>query len=47
MTRTLTYAEAISEATVKTHINSLLGKLGVTDRTQAAVAALHRGIVEL
>lgn len=35
----------ISEATVKTHINSLLSKLGVTDRTQAATAALQRGIV--
>jgi len=37
----------ISEATVKTHINNLLGKLGVTDRTQAATAALQRGIVHL
>jgi two-component system NarL family response regulator len=37
----------VSEATVKTHINSLLGKLGVTDRTQAATAALQRGIVPL
>ena len=37
----------ISEATVKTHINSLLGKLGVTDRTQAATAAIDRGIVPL
>ena len=35
----------ISEATVKTHVNSLLGKLGVTDRTQAATAAIRRGIV--
>ena len=35
----------ISEATVKTHIDSLLGKLGVTDRTQAATTALQRGIV--
>lgn len=35
----------ISEATVKTHINSLLSKLGVTDRTQAATAAIRRGIV--
>lgn len=35
----------ISEATVKTHINSLLGKLGVSDRTQAATTALQRGIV--
>ena len=37
----------IGEATVKTHINSLLGKLGVTDRTQAATAAIQRGIVPL
>src|ERR1700739_1731442 len=37
----------ISEATVKTHINSLLGKLGVPDRTQAATAAIQRGIVTL
>jgi DNA-binding NarL/FixJ family response regulator len=37
----------ISEATVKTHINSILSKLGVTDRTQAATTALQRGIVEL
>jgi DNA-binding NarL/FixJ family response regulator len=36
---------AISEATVKTHINTLLGKLGVADRTQAATAAIRRGIV--
>jgi DNA-binding NarL/FixJ family response regulator len=35
----------ILEATVKTHINSLLGKLGVADRTQAATAAIQRGIV--
>jgi DNA-binding NarL/FixJ family response regulator len=37
----------VSEATVKTHINSLLGKLCVTDRTQAATAAIQRGIVPL
>lgn len=37
----------VSEATVKTHINSLLSKLGVTDRTQAATAALRRGLVTL
>jgi DNA-binding NarL/FixJ family response regulator len=37
----------VSEATVKTHINNLLGKLGVTDRTQAATAAIQRGIVPL
>lgn len=38
---------SISEATVKSHINSLLSKLGVTDRTQAATSALQRGLVHL
>jgi two-component system NarL family response regulator len=38
---------SISEATVKTHINSILSKMGVTDRTQAATAAIQRGIVHL
>ena len=37
----------ISEATVKTHINNLLGKLGVSDRTQATTTAIQRGIVQL
>jgi DNA-binding NarL/FixJ family response regulator len=38
---------AISEATVKTHITSILSKLSVTDRTQAATTALQRGLVHL
>ena len=38
---------SISEATVKTHINSILSKLAVSDRTQAATSALQRGIVSL
>ena len=37
----------ITEATVKSHVNSLLGKLGASDRTHAAVLALQRGIVHL
>jgi DNA-binding NarL/FixJ family response regulator len=37
----------LSEATIKLHISNMLNKLGVTDRTQAAVAALRRGIVHL
>jgi two-component system NarL family response regulator len=37
----------ISEATVKSHVNSILGKLGVNDRTQAATTALQRGLVHL
>jgi two-component system NarL family response regulator len=36
---------SISEATVKSHINNILSKLGVSDRTQAATRALQRGIV--
>jgi DNA-binding NarL/FixJ family response regulator len=40
-------AFGISEATVKSHINSILSKLGVADRTQAATTALQRGIVHL
>lgn len=45
--RTIASQLHISEATVKTHINSLLSKLGVSDRTQAATAAILRGIVRL
>ena len=37
----------ITEATVKSHINNILSKLGVSDRTQAATSALQRGIVHL
>ena len=37
----------ISEATVKTHVNNLLSKLGVEDRTHAAMAAIRRGLVSL
>jgi DNA-binding NarL/FixJ family response regulator len=37
----------ISEATVKWHVNLILSRLGVADRTQATVAALQRGIVHL
>lgn len=37
----------ISEATVKSHINNILSKLGVSDRTQAVTTALQRGLVHL
>jgi len=37
----------ISEATVKSHVNGLLGKLGAADRTQAAIIAVQRGFVRL
>jgi DNA-binding NarL/FixJ family response regulator len=37
-------ALGISEGTVKWHVNIILERLGVEDRTQAAVAALQRGL---
>ncbi|MET0650719.1 MAG: response regulator transcription factor [Pyrinomonadaceae bacterium] len=40
-------ALGISEATVKSHVNNILSKLGVADRTQAATTAIRRGLVRL
>ncbi len=37
----------ISQQTVKNHVTSILRKLGVDDRTQAAIYALRRGWVRL
>ncbi len=36
----------ITEDTVKYHVNNILSKLGVNDRTQAAMLALKRGMVD-
>jgi DNA-binding NarL/FixJ family response regulator len=38
---------SIAEHTVKNHVKSILSKLGVDDRTQAATAAIQRGIIHL
>ena len=43
----IAYHLGISHQTVKNHITSILSKLGVSDRTQAAVYALRRGWVPL
>ena len=40
-------ALSISKGTVKIHVNNILSKMGVSDRTQAATAAIKRGIVHL
>ncbi len=37
----------ISEATVKTHVNSILTKLNATGRTEAVVIASRRGLVRI
>lgn len=37
----------ITEPTVKFHVTNILGKLRVSDRTQAVTAAIHRGFVIL
>ena len=37
----------VSEATVKTHLLRVFGKLGVDDRTAAVTVALERGIIRL
>ena len=37
----------ISQATVKSHLVNIFGKLGVSDRTAAVTAALRRGILRL
>ena len=40
-------ALSITRGTVKWHVNIILRRLGVNDRTQAVVVAVQRGIVEL
>jgi DNA-binding NarL/FixJ family response regulator len=40
-------ALSIAEVTVKLHVSHVLEKLSVKDRTQAATAALQRGIISL
>ena len=40
-------ALTIGESTVKSHVNRILSKLGVSDRTQAVITAVKRGIVTL
>ena len=37
----------IAEKTARIHVSNILSKMGVGDRTQAAIAAIQRGLVEL
>ena len=43
----IAYTLSIAEYTVKNHVKSILDKLGVQDRTQAATAAIQRGVIHL
>jgi DNA-binding NarL/FixJ family response regulator len=43
----IAYALSIAEHTVKNHVKNILSKLSVQDRTQAATAAIQRGIIHL
>ena len=37
----------ISANTARNHVNSIIEKLEVSDRTEAATTAIHRGIIEV
>jgi two-component system, NarL family, response regulator len=45
--RDIADALKITEATVKSHVGVILARLGVADRTQAAIAALRHGLEHL
>jgi two-component system NarL family response regulator len=43
----IAFALDISENTVKSHVQNIFGKIGVTDRTSAATTAIKRGLVRV
>jgi DNA-binding NarL/FixJ family response regulator len=45
--RDIAKALGIAEKTARIHVSNILGKMGVSDRTQAAIAAIQRGLVHL
>lgn len=43
----IAFAVDISENTVKSHVQNIFGKIGVSDRTSAATLAIKRGLVRV
>jgi len=43
----IAFALDLSENTVKTHVQNIFGKIGVSDRTSAATTAIKRGLVRV
>jgi DNA-binding NarL/FixJ family response regulator len=43
----IAFALDVSENTVKTHVQNIFGKIGVSDRTSAATTAIKRGLVRV
>ena len=44
--KAIAFELGVAEKTVKTHVSNILGKLNVTDRTQAALLAVREGLVD-
>jgi two-component system, NarL family, response regulator LiaR len=44
--KAIAFELGVAEKTVKTHVSNILGKLDVTDRTQAALLAVREGLVD-
>ncbi|MGH2918481.1 MAG: response regulator [Solirubrobacteraceae bacterium] len=44
--KAIAFELGVAEKTVKTHVGNILGKLGLSDRTQAALYAVREGLVD-
>ena len=44
--KAIAFELGVAEKTVKTHVSNILGKLNVSDRTQAALYAVREGLVD-
>jgi NarL family two-component system response regulator LiaR len=44
--KAIAFELGVAEKTVKTHVSNILAKLGVSDRTQAALYAVREGLVD-